>query len=107
MRSHRQHVDAICRELEAALGREPEKLVRRLLRPQLRLVADRLGDPDANSLAHGLGVLARVEAARDEHLASLDADEGLAALAVPWQDVVARVAAREPVRPRVQRRRGG
>ncbi len=104
MRSRRQHLDAICRELEAALDREPAKLVRRLLRPQLRLVANRLGEDDATAVATDLGVLARVEAARDEHLASLDADEGLAALTVPWQDVVARAAARKPAR--ASRRRG-
>lgn len=102
--SHRQHVEAIARLLDAALEREPPRLARRLLRPQLRWVADRVGGGDEISLARELGVLARVEAARDEHLASLDADDGLAALAVPWQAIVARAAARERARRPARRR---
>ena len=103
--SRRQHLEAICRRLDAALDREPPRLARRLLRPQVRWVADRLGDDDATALARELGVLARVEAARDEHLASLDADDGLAALAIPWQDVVARhVLAAEQAAARTGRR---
>ena len=93
--SHRQHVESICRHLETALDREPPRLARRLLRPQVRWVASRLGDDDAATFARELGVLGRVEAARDEHLASLDADDALAALAIPWEHVVARAAARE------------
>ena len=35
-------------------------------------------------------MLELVEAARDAHLADLDADEGLTALCVPWHEVVAK-----------------
>ncbi len=96
MRSQRQHVEAIRLRLEAALGRESPTTVRRLLRPQLRWVAQRLGEDDVEELARELGVLDRVEAARNEHLASLDADEGLVALQVGWADVVAATERRRP-----------
>jgi ribosomal protein S27AE len=36
-------------------------------------------------------VLDLVEEARDRHLADLDADDGLAALCVPWEEIVAEV----------------
>jgi hypothetical protein len=58
---------------------------RKLRRSHLRCAAEQ---PD-DELARELGMLDLVEAARDEHLAGLDADEGLAALCVPWQEVVA------------------
>jgi hypothetical protein len=109
--SHRQHVEAICVRLESALELEPPVLARRLLRPQLRWVDYQLGSPQAEELARTLGVLALVEAARNEHLASLDADDGLGALSVDWEEVVARACARERERPtgrrRPSRRRGG
>ena len=43
-----------------------------------------------------------VERARDEYLASLDADDGLAVLLIPREDVVAAATARPPV-PRCER----
>ncbi len=58
---------------------------RKLRRSHLRCAAEQ---PD-EELARELGVLELVEVARDAHLADLDADDGLAALCVPWQDVVA------------------
>jgi hypothetical protein len=85
------HVDALCLLLEAKLAAAPPATARRLLRPQLRWVA---ATPDDDALAHRLGVVALVEACRDEHLAALDADDGLAALAVDWRDVVVRACAR-------------
>lgn len=83
------HADAISILVEAKLAAAPPALARRLLRPQLRWVAASLDD---EALARRLGVVALVEACRDEHLASLEADDGLAALAVDWRDVVARAA---------------
>ena len=85
------HLDAICSLVEARLAAAPPSLARRLLRPQLGWVA---ATPDDDGLAQRLGVVALVEACRDEHLASLDADEGLAALAVEWREVVGRAASR-------------
>jgi hypothetical protein len=58
---------------------------RKLRRSHLRCAAEQ---PD-EELARELGVIRLVEEARDAHLADLDADEGLAALCVPWQEVVA------------------
>jgi hypothetical protein len=103
--SHRQHVEAICVRLESALELAPPVLARRLLRPQLRWVDYQLGSSEAEELAGKLGVLALVEAARDEHLASLDADDGLGALSIDWEEVVARACARERERRPTERRR--
>jgi hypothetical protein len=87
------HLDILCRLLEAKLAAAPPATARRLLRPQLRWVAATLGD-GGDELAHRLGVVALVEACRDEHLASLDADDGLAVLSVDWRDVVVRACVR-------------
>jgi len=57
---------------------------RKLRRSHLRCAAEQ---PD-DEVARELGVLELVEHARDAHLAELDADEGLAALCIPWHDVV-------------------
>ena len=64
-----------------AEGRGPRKL----RRSHLRCAAEQ---PD-EEIARELGVLELVEVARDAHLAELDADDGLAALCVPWHEVVA------------------
>jgi hypothetical protein len=53
-----------------------------------RLVEARLHEQDP------AGVVELVERCRDEHLASLDADDGLAALQVPWSEVAAEVLGR-------------
>jgi ribosomal protein S27AE len=58
---------------------------RKLRRSHLRCAVEQADE----ELARELGVLELVEHARDTHLADLDADEGLAALCVPWQEVVA------------------
>ena len=86
--SEREHLDAMCAALETRLAAAPAVTARRLLRPQLRWVADRLDEDDGEELAARLDVVALVEACRDEHLASLDADDGLAALQIRWGDVV-------------------
>jgi len=69
---------------------------RKLRRSHLRCTAEQADD----ELARELGVLELVEAARDEHLAALDADEGLAALCVPWHEVVAKAVGVLDRRPR-------
>jgi hypothetical protein len=58
---------------------------RKLHRSHLRCAAEQQDE----AVARELGVLELVEHARDAHLAELDADEGLAALCVPWNEVVA------------------
>lgn len=58
---------------------------RKLRRSHLRCAAEQ---PD-DELARELGLIELVDAARDAHLAGLDADEGLAALCIPWHEVVA------------------
>jgi hypothetical protein len=89
------HATEIARLVLRHIEREPARLVRRLLLPQLRWLA---ADPDAER-ARSLGVLTLVEEARDEHLAALAADDGLAALTVTWQEVVLACASlAEPTR---------
>jgi hypothetical protein len=82
-----QHVDAIAERVLRELRQEP-RLARRLLIPQLRWLA---ADPDEAD-AEQWGVLEAVDRARDEHLATLGTDDGLAALGVGWEEVVRRAA---------------
>ncbi len=88
------HVDAMCVLLERRLDAAPPVTARRLLRPQLRWVEQQLGEGEGVELAQRLGVVELVESCRDEYLASLDADEGLAALQVGWEEVVGRACER-------------
>jgi ribosomal protein S27AE len=69
---------------------------RKLRCSHLRCAAEQ---PD-EELARELGVIELVEVARDAHLAALDADDGLAALCVPWQEVVAEAVGVLDRRPR-------
>jgi hypothetical protein len=67
--------------------------------------------PDNDELATQLGVVGLVEACRDEYLASLDADDGLAVLEIGWAEVAVAFTHREsgaPTRcPRCGARIGG
>ena len=90
----RDHLDAICGVLEQRLEEAPPVTARRLLRPQLRWVEQQLEDGDGVELAERLGVVELVESCRNEHLASLDADDGLAVLQIDWEDIVVRACAR-------------
>ena len=83
-----EHATAIARHVILELEKQPPRLVRRLLIPQLRWLA---ADPDEEQ-AREAGVLELVDRARDEHLAGVDADDGLAALTVPWEAVVREAA---------------
>jgi hypothetical protein len=94
MLTHRDHLDAICAVLERRLEAAPPATARRLLRPQLRWVEQQLPDGAGIELAERLGVVELVESCRDEHLASLDADDGLAVLQIDWEEVVVRACAR-------------
>jgi len=69
---------------------------RKLRRSHLRCAAEQQDE----AIARELGVIGLVEEARDAHLADLDADEGLAALCVPWQEVVAEAVSELDRRPR-------
>jgi hypothetical protein len=82
------HATAIARHVLRELEQQPPRLVRRLIIPQLRWLAE---DPDEER-ARQAGVLGLVERARDEHLARLDADDGLAVLTVSWVAVVGEAA---------------
>jgi hypothetical protein len=90
MNARARHLDSICAVLERKLDSAPAATARRLLRPQLRWVAQQLDD----DLALRLGVVELVESCRNEHLASLDADEGLAVLEIGWEEIVVRVSER-------------
>ena len=90
MNARVRHLDAIYAALEHKLDSAPAATARRLLRPQLRWVAQQL-DGD---LAVRLGVVELVELCRNEHLASLDADEGLAVLQIEWAEIVVHASER-------------
>jgi ribosomal protein S27AE len=84
--TRRSHIHAIAALVVARLEASQPQLSRRLLCPQVRWVAQELDE----SLARHLGVIDLVERCRSEHLATLDADQGLATLTVSWQEVVVR-----------------
>jgi hypothetical protein len=69
---------------------------RKLRSSHLRCAAEQADE----AVARELGVLELVAEARTAHLADLDADEGLAALCVPWYEVVAHAVAVLERRPR-------
>lgn len=89
----RQHAHAISRLASAALpaGARP----RRELAGVVTLIDEGLSD-DAERAARATGVRELIEEARNEHLAGLDADEGLRALLVPWEEVALLVGEMRP-----------
>jgi hypothetical protein len=70
----RRHVRAIAQLVAGQIDGEP------------RRVARRLADP---GLAAALGTRTLIEDARTRHLASLDPDDGLAALCISWEEILA------------------
>jgi hypothetical protein len=70
----KRHVRAIAKLVVDQVEGEPRRLARRL------------GDP---GLAVALGARTLVEDARTRHLATLDADEGLAVLCISWEEILA------------------
>ena len=79
----RQHAHAISRLAAAELAGRRR---RRELAGIVTLIDEGL-HADAETTAREVGLIELVEAARDAHLAGLDADEGLRALLVPWEEV--------------------
>ena len=73
MRS-RPHVRAMAKLVVGQIDGEPRRLARRLADP---------------GLAVALGTRTLIENARTLHLASLDADAGLVALCIPWEEILA------------------
>jgi hypothetical protein len=97
------HLDAICDLIEARLAAAPAAAARRLLRPQLSWVDQRRGTPTGDELAYRTGVVRLVESCRDEHLASLDADDGLTVILLDWREVVHRACERARANDRTPR----
>jgi hypothetical protein len=103
----KQHAHAIARHALTAIESAPARgrgRRQRELAGVAVLLADGLPD-EAELTARRVGVLDLVEAARNEHLARLDAEDGLQALLVDWSDVALLVAEmslgrRHPVRRR-------
>jgi hypothetical protein len=103
----KQHAHAIARHALAAIEAAPPRgrgRRQRELAGVAVLLADGLPD-EAELAARRVGVLELVEAARNEHLARLDAEDGLQTLLVDWSDVALLVAEmslgrRHPVRRR-------
>ena len=94
MNARDSHLDAISYAVERKLEAAPESVARRLLWPQLRWIAGQPDEGCAYDLAKRLGVAELVESCRNEHLASLDADDGLAVLQIQCGDVVKHVSER-------------
>lgn len=69
----RRHVHAIAQLVADQVEGEPRRLARRLADP---------------GLAVALGTRDLIEDARTLHLATLDADDGLAVLCISWEDVL-------------------
>ncbi len=96
----RRHLRAIATLVLDRLDGEPRRLARRITDP---------------GLAVALGTRTLIEEARTSHLATLDADDGLAVLCIPWEEILAetvelldrprvhcnRCGARQPRRRRV------
>ena len=83
----RKHVEAIAELVAAAVETTPPRTARRLRR-ELAAVAFEFNP----MVARELGALELIERCRDEHLASLDADDGLLVLGISWEEIVARAA---------------
>jgi hypothetical protein len=89
--TRQQHVRAIARlVVERVEGRSPRQ-ARRIAHP---------------GLAAALGTRGLIEDARTRHLGTLDADEGLVALCIPWEEVLAETA-EQLARPAVSCERCG
>lgn len=67
-------------------ARAVAKLVAERLQGEPRRLARRLADP---GLAAALGTRALIEQARTLHLATLEADDGLAVLCISWEEILA------------------
>lgn len=81
-----------------------ERHTRELAATVARLL-DELPLRDRRRVAAGVGLEDLVEEARDEYLAGLDADDGLAVLTIPADAVVAVAAGRTPNATAAARRR--
>jgi ribosomal protein L40E len=86
-----QHVRAIARLVAGRVEGGSPRQARRLAHP---------------GLAAALGTDDLIEEARTEHLASLDADAGLAVLCIPWEEILAETA-EQLARPAVSCERCG
>lgn len=103
--TRRRHVDALARILESSLdSQEAPRARRRLLEVDLAWV--RRHADDGCERPRGMLRLRRVvETCRDEHLASLDADDGLTVLGIGWEEVVLALLRGRRERSAVTRRR--
>jgi hypothetical protein len=81
--NERRHVRAIAKLVAEQIEGEPRRLARRLADP---------------GLAVALGTRTLIEDARTLHLATLDADAGLAALCISWKEILAETVDRPRVR---------
>jgi hypothetical protein len=90
----KQHAHAIARCAVSALAAAPARghgRRQRELAGVASLLVDGLRD-EAAVAARAAGIRDLIEAARNEHLASLDPDAGLQALSIDWAEVALLVA---------------
>ena len=89
MRSQRRHLKAVAALLEESLAAVPAGSLRHLLDLELANVEQHiLATGSVGARTGGGAVLRLIESCRDQHLADLDADDGLAALGVTTEDIV-------------------
>lgn len=103
--TRKHHVDALATMLERRLDTHVPR-ARRLLEVDLARVEDQVRTAEVDPEWRGvLRIRCVVESARDAHLASLDADDGLAALLVGWEEVVIALRRRRREQAASRRRR--
>ena len=86
--TRRKHVDALAGIVERTLDAHAVPRARRLLDVELAWIEHAASESlPGEKRPRALRIRRVVETCRDEHLASLDADEGLVALGIPWEEV--------------------
>jgi hypothetical protein len=104
--TRRKHVDALARIVERTLDAHAVPRARRLLDVELAWVEHAAtASLPGEERPRALRIRRVVETCRDEHLAALDADEGLIALGIPWEEVALAVRRRRRERAIAARRR--
>ena len=91
--TRRKHVDALAEIVERTLDAHAVPRARRLLDVELAWVEQAAtASFPGKEQRRALRIRRVVETCRDEHLASLDADEGLIALGITWEEGQSRSA---------------
>jgi hypothetical protein len=105
--THQRHLAALASLAEAVLEAQQKPRARRLLEVELAWV-ERRANAGCDPLPPRRGALRVrriIESCRDQHLAALDADDGLSVLGIGWEEVALALRRRRRERAAVSRRR--